>query len=150
MKIIAIDPGISVGIAVFIEPVYKTLTTKEPDDLYSLFDKSYPFDVVIIERFSAQDISSYGLYTVEMVGGVTAVASVLGMPLVRQQPQFRQGFLEYAKRMLNADSTLGSWTRHERDALAHLLAYQHFKQKTVKPFGKNGLKYKDIIICQNV
>ena len=121
--LLSIDPGPHAGIAYksdddeYITTVL--LTTKEVYDLIRLKPS-----VVVIERFAAVQISAPGLYTVDLVGGVKALCYVYDIPIFVHPPQGRYAFQKQAKEMLKKQG--GTHMIHEQDALAHLLAYEHW------------------------
>lgn len=133
MTLIAIDPGITTGVAIrsdtvdrngspAISPQYMTLVIHRPRDLWAIFDKHQP-QVVIFENFqSAGLISKDGQATLRLIGGIEAVTYRLGIPTCLQFPQERYGFLPAARAMLKA--TRRKFPIHEVDALAHLLLYE--------------------------
>jgi len=123
--LLAIDPGVTTGVAVKIRDSYITACVKEPADLWQYFNA--PYEAVIVETFAAQIISHHGLHTVRLVGGVEALCHHLRLPLYLQPPQRRKAFMNSARNILHAQ-----WERthtrhevHEEDALAHMLAWEH-------------------------
>jgi hypothetical protein len=124
--VLGIDPGVSTGVALAHymggEWQYHTSTHREPHTVWELIQ--FPIKVLIVENFSAQLISKYGIHTVEVVGGVIALAWKHGIQVVRDTPQQRRPYLEYAKAQV---PPRGAHTqhdlRHEVDALSHVVRY---------------------------
>jgi hypothetical protein len=127
LTLLAIDPGESTGIAIKIKGEYATRTATEPHVLWEFFNAEY--DAVIYEQFNAQIISSHGLHTVRLVGGIEALIYRLGLTGYAQPPQKRRAFLKEAHTLLVAKyQQLGhnvAFTVHEQDALAHMLAFEY-------------------------
>lgn len=124
--ILAIDPGGTTGIAVKDRgDQYNTFVCKDEEELWELFRS--PPTLVIIENFVAELISKYGLYTVQLVGGVKALCYLHNIPLVIQMPQKRIAFVKEAKQKLKDQGY--RFEIHEADALAHLLAYEYWSAK---------------------
>lgn len=137
MTLIAIDPGITTGVAIRVDThtssfetmyttkvqsEYMTLVIHRPRDLWDIFDKHQP-TCVIFENFqSAGLISKDGQATLRLIGGIEAVTYRLGIPTCLQFPQERYGMLPAAHAMLKA--TGRKFLIHEKDALAHLLLYE--------------------------
>lgn len=121
-----IDPGGTSGIAVRNDDgVLATCVAKTPEELYDFILKakvSGGLTHIVIENFIAATISSDGLHTVRIVGGVRAVAHILGIGITIHVPQDRYAFQEDAKQTLKE---LGGGVIHEQDALAHLLRYEY-------------------------
>lgn len=127
MKILAIDPGGTTGIAIRSElgEIY-TCVMKSPEEVYTLINPG-SVDHIICENFKAQTISKYGLHTVRIVGGAYALAIKFGIGYTLHQPQDRYPFLTDAKQILDERRrTLKQpYMEHEKDALAHLLRWEH-------------------------
>lgn len=138
MNILAIDPGVTTGVAVFLdrEKQYHTFATKEWHDIYDLF-KTKGIDTVVIENFKATTISTYGLHTVRLVGGMEALAYFNDVKYVVHQPQKRYAFMDMSKRIIDKDHS--GWVIHEADALGHLLAHQ-YELGVIKVYGDNSMK----------
>lgn len=81
------------------------------------FVKQVKWGQVICENFTtAGRISSYGLLTVRIIGGVQAICWLYDLPLAMQMPQHRNMRQKMADGMADVI--------HERDALAHLLSWE--------------------------
>jgi len=85
MKILAIDPGETNGVAVCIDNCYMTTILTEPTDFFKFFQEG--LDAVVIEQFAASVISKYGLHTVRIVGGIEILCKNLVVRLSNQTPQ---------------------------------------------------------------
>lgn len=126
MRILAIDPGETNGVAAYINGKYITTIIKNPTDFYQFFHGG--LDAVVIEQFAASVISKHGLHTVRMVGGIEALCGYLNIPLKHQTPQERIAFIDFARRLVRKQDTyisVGDRHHHQVDALAHLLRYQN-------------------------
>lgn len=138
LALIGIDPGISTGIAVaYLKPStdeyqFITATCTEPVQVEEYIRP--PVQVIIVERFSAQLISKYGIATVELVGGIKALCRREHIRLIEDTPQQRKPYIEKARSLIPGGSTHAK--RHEVDALAHVVRflYQHkYLTTTLKP-----------------
>lgn len=123
IELLAIDPGNHVGIAArYTDKHYETTMLYEDyDQTLSIFKQ--PVQVVIIERFAAQQISSYGLYTVELIGAIKGVCWAHKIPVIMHTPQERYPHLAKAKAHFKQHNI--KHVIHELDALAHLFCYEH-------------------------
>lgn len=129
MNILAIDPGVSNGVAVYANGKYATTIITDPKDFLKFF---YPHEVqltqVVIEQFSAQSINKYGLHTVRIVGGIEMLCGYLSIPIRQQHPQERKAFVDFAVKIARAQGpyvSIGDRHHHQVDALAHLLRFQN-------------------------
>lgn len=127
MKIVSVDPGISTGVAIKLNNSYVTITLTVDDiETGVLWDYIKDAQQVVIEHFtvfyakSRGKVSGYGLDTIETVGRVMGYCETLKVPLARQHPQNRKAFMKQAKQLASPGHT-----RHEVDALAHLLAWEY-------------------------
>lgn len=127
MRVVAIDPGGSNGVAIHDEKGYMTLTLTEPLELWKLLIAMKP-DVAVYEDFLTNHrISQDGLHTVRVIGGILALCDLYGWQRVKHIPSHRKAFLRAAENTLKEvekPKNVGT-TKHEIDALAHLLAYEH-------------------------
>ena len=122
MTVVAIDPGAHCGVAYRRDDgkADAIMIHNDIETVLSIVKAASP-STIIVERFATGGhVSKYGFETVEIVGMMRAMAYMLDAQFVRQQPQFRIAFLEEAKKQLE-----GRRTQHERDALAHLLAWEY-------------------------
>lgn len=131
--IVGIDPGVSTGIAVATlwntdigrlghDYIYSSATCTEPHQVWEYIRS--PVDIVIIERFSAQLISKYGIHTVEIIGGVRALCCEHNITLIEDTPAQRNPYMEFAERLVTRDTTVArNDQRHEIDAMAHVVRY---------------------------
>jgi hypothetical protein len=132
LTLLAIDPGESSGVAIKIKGEYVTRTVTEAHVLWEFFHAHY--DAIIYEQFNAQIISSHGLHTVRLVGGIEALVYRLGLTGYAHAPQKRRAFLKEAHALLVSKyQQLGhnvAFTVHEQDALAHMLAFEYALSNT--------------------
>lgn len=129
--IVAFDPGGSTGIAVrYPNGSWLTNTVTDPADIWDLFRPPGTPDVCVFEIFSTGGrVDRYMIYTIELVGGIKAVCYALGVRGVLHSPAKRYPWLAQAEQMLYGQTH----TRHEVDALAHLLAFEGRRPDVVIP-----------------
>ena len=122
MSLVAVDPGITTGVAIHAGSIYHTLVVHRHQDLWQIFDTQLP-EVVIFENFqSAGLISKDGQATLRLVGAIEAVTYRMGIPTCLQFPRERYPMIEPARQMIKA--TGKKYLIHQVDALAHLLLYE--------------------------
>lgn len=123
MYVIAIDPGITTGVAVrYPDDTIQTFVDKSRRSIV-LFLKAATPDYVVIERFATSGrLSSFGLETIELVGMVEATCWLFDIPLHVATPIMRKPCQAIAKNLLKQIGL--DFTIHEEDALAHLLAFE--------------------------
>lgn len=142
MTLVAIDPGISTGIAIhtsglpknlegftakqIIDSIAKNeyimLVIREPTKLWEILEKHNP-DHVIFENFASGGlISKDGQATLRLIGAIEVMCFRLNIPLVLQFPQERYPFIPIARTMLK--QLKKTPISHEVDALSHLLLYE--------------------------
>lgn len=123
-NVLAIDPGGTTGLAFRINGKIGTSTTGTPKQLYDfILELQDQWQQIIVEDFaSSGKLSTYGLYTIRLIGGIEALCIEHRIPITVQMPQFR-----YHARMA-AEHYWTTTTRrhviHEHDALMHLLAWE--------------------------
>lgn len=121
--ILAIDPGGTTGLAWYLQDgIYLTATADSAEKVWEEIDPT-SVDTVLYEQFSASIISKHGLHTVRVVGGIQALCMYHKIPCIARTAQSRIAFLDDAKDILKYQP--GPKTPHQRDALAHILSYQH-------------------------
>lgn len=125
MLILAVDPGMTTGLAFNINGVYQTQAVTDPTEIYD-YIRNNKFDVVVCEQFVTSNIHShrYGIRTVEIVGGVEAICYVSKVPFHRRTPHQRLPAMPRAKAILKAMRR--PFVDHEQDALAQLLCWERF------------------------
>lgn len=141
MTILALDPGITTGVAIRKEeleynhdgpisyPVaataeYLALVVTEPTKLWDLIQAHKP-ETIVIENFaSAGLISKDGQHTIRLVGAMELAAYITGAKLILQFPNERYPFMDAARDMLKQRPIGRVPISHEIDALAHLLCYE--------------------------
>lgn len=124
--ILGIDPGMSTGVALAFLDMgvwhYESATHTSIETVLDLI--APPVALVLIERFSAQLISKYGLHTVDLIGGVKALARYHNIPCVVQTPSQRKPYLEHARTLVPPNTHITrTEQRHEIDAMAHVVRY---------------------------
>lgn len=123
--VLAIDPGITTGLALLQEN--NEIITKATKNVYEVFTliKLFKPDVVCEDFTTSGRISSYGLHTVRLIGGVQAMCWYLGLRCVMRMPQERYSHMAASKVHLKGTKHVV----HEVDALAHLLKHMSIAQK---------------------
>lgn len=150
MTILALDPGITTGVAIHKDgwdfnndgpisyPVsvtneYLALVVTEPTKLWDLVQAHQP-QTIIVENFAAGGlISTYGQATIRLVGAMELAAYITGADLVLQFPSEihnSKTWTDKAKEMLRQRGTTP--IIHEVDAMAHLLLYEHRLAHNIK------------------
>lgn len=125
MQIVAVDVGNTAGIAIKLGSEYLTSTEVTPENVWHLVADN-EWDVVIYENFATSfHISKYGLYTVRLIGGIQAICMLKSTKCIGQQPQYRKAFQQQAHTFLKRLNR--SFMVHEEDALAHLFAFEHYR-----------------------
>lgn len=123
---LAVDPGGHIGIAWKVDGNYHTLMTEDPIDLWDMIYRPYQVEswsTIIVEHFStAGNMSTHGRNTIEIVGGVIALAHITRTTLILHSPYTRKAHLAKATGLLKL--RLPKPVIHEHDALAHLLAWE--------------------------
>lgn len=130
--ILAIDPGETTGIAACMTSYDTcTLTTHEEVwDYVELMGVGPDHNQIVIERFISQaHLSKYGLRTIELIGGVKALAWQKKIPIALQTPAQRIPFEPRAREILKAVHKKYI-TDHEVSALAHLLCWRYKNDNT--------------------
>jgi predicted sugar kinase len=118
----AIDPGISTGVAIHTDE-YVTLVVTEPTKLWDLILANQP-SIIAIENFASGGlISKDGQATIRLVGAMEFACYVRNIRLVIQFPKERYQFMERSREMLKQIKKTP--ISHEVDALAHLLLLEH-------------------------
>lgn len=120
-QVVAIDPGGTSGVALrAVDGTILTTACKDPHDVYDIV--STPgVEQVVIENFSAEHISKYGLHTVRIIGGVEAICYKLNIPYKVHMPQDRYPFKTEARAILKGRKVV----IHEIEALEHLLRWEY-------------------------
>lgn len=117
MRVVAIDPGLTIGVAeVTTNPLrVVTFATDDPIEVVTFLTGTY--DAVVVENFvGGGPRTKEAIHTLKVLGFVQYYAQFLGLPVTLQQPQMRKHKVSEAK------SLLKTATPHEIDALAHALA----------------------------
>jgi hypothetical protein len=121
----SIDPGGTNGLAFrLVDKTFFTAKTRYPETLYAIIEQYIPQHIIIETFQTSGRISSFGLATVEIVGGVKALCHSLKIPIAPHFPQKRKAYLSTAYSMLLAKGN--KFVVHEQDALAHLLAWEYY------------------------
>lgn len=115
--LLGLDPGGTTGCALKIGRAYMTRTFVHVPELWDFIKEHRP-DKVAFEVFvTAGRVDAAMIHTIELVGSIRGICHVLKIPGYGQTAQSRKGFIEPAKAILKGTPH----TKHEEDALAHLL-----------------------------
>lgn len=116
MKILAIDPGGSTGLAWYLDGEIDTKCVPISEAMDNL---TLEYDLFVIERFAtAGRLSKDGLATIDLVGQVKGWCYAMLKPVILHSPQSRKAWQRDAEFFPGRKRII-----HERDALAHLLQY---------------------------
>lgn len=119
MKVLAIDPGLTTGIATRINGLIQTTVIEFFEEVVDLVN-GFQWDVVIVEQFHGQNISTPGRKTIELIAAIEAICHVKHITYVKHTPFQRKPFLAQAKKFLPPQNYM-----HELDALAHLFSWEY-------------------------
>lgn len=132
MTTLAIDPGGSTGLAWQDDDLsLHTVVAPSKWAVYGVIRQLQP-TTIILERFvTGQRLNQYSRLTIEICGGVEALAHFLGATLIYHKPAAREPWMDQALEILTAEhgprgaksKGHGVFTDHEQDALAHELAW---------------------------
>lgn len=123
--IMAIDPGVTTGIAYKLpDGSYETVAIGqyEEDEVWDSITNN--IGLVIYENFKCITISTYGLYTVRLIGGIIALCRANKIPIIKHEPAHRKPYLRFSKQYLREHDKTGIMI-HQQDALAHLMKWDH-------------------------
>jgi len=126
MSIIAFDPGMTVGYAVFKEGLLAEIGHLKSigDVVDKLQSWNDVVDTIVYEGFArGNSVVKEQIVTIEMCGAIQAMAHVTDSKLVMQYPAVRAGYIPIAKCMVKDSwGTLQEY-HHAIDAIAHGLVY---------------------------
>lgn len=132
VRVLAVDPGISTGLAwlPWDGPI-ETTVAPNPAAVAEVIWRLRP-EILVVEWFvTGQRLNQYSRTTIEICGGCEMLAYVIGARVIRHTPKHREKFLPAAERILIArwgprgslDHDGGVWTSHQQDAMGHALCY---------------------------
>lgn len=133
MKIIALDPGFTTGVALFDSNLDLKYETTQVQGIYGVWDALHmgaPYDLIIYESFLYQHRDKVDLRPVEAIGVIKLYAEVKNIRTVSQTPATGKRFWTDPK-----IKKLGLWQPsqvHGMDAMRHLLYYMAFELKRVE------------------
>lgn len=124
MKLIAVDPGYTTGMA-FRDPdgqlVTCVCTTR--DEVLEMIGSWA--ELVIIERFATGGtLSAPGLHTIELGAEIVGWCKALKINWLYRAPMQRYGGMPYARGAVGHIMPSSPTAKHEVDALAHIFAYE--------------------------
>lgn len=127
MIVLALDPGVTTGIALSTATTYLVQATKDESLVWTTvwsFGHTESEDrVVLVEQFASVWNDTNRIKTIEMVGAIKALCWKTGTRLVRRTPQHRRPHLNRAVEWLKQRGE--RFSDHERDALAHILSWEN-------------------------
>ena len=123
MNIIAFDPGLTVGYAIFMgSNLERCGHLKSIEDIVHC-PWNY-IDQIVYEGFArGNSVVDEQLRTIEMCGAIQAVAYVHNLPYRMQYPAMRKGYVPIAKCMVKDRGFYLEEVHHAIDAIAHGLCY---------------------------
>lgn len=140
MTSIALDPGISTGVAIHVQipevdhtinsisyndKGYATTVIKQVTDIWNIIDHHEP-EVIICENFQSGGlISTYGQQTLRLIGAIEVICFRQNIKFMLQYPSEihnNPGLMQKAKLLLKQIKVTP--IVHEIDAMAHLLLYE--------------------------
>lgn len=127
MRVIAFDPGVTTGIAIFEEGTLNYWGTFKSlkacvNTLHDFLRDDTRTTVVVMEAFNrGNTVVDEQIQTIELCGAITAICELKGAYLVRQSPSTRTSYLPIARAMLQSYSD--SNKRHAIDAVAHAIRW---------------------------
>lgn len=126
-KLIAVDPGITTGMAFHIGSTLQTCVAVSAVEVLEMLDGA---DLVVVERFQTGGrLSGYGLETIELVGTIKGYCYAKQIECQVVTPQARYVCMAQALSMEGSVITKSAVSKHEVDALAHLLAWETRNRK---------------------
>ncbi len=152
--IVALDPGLSLGVAVFRGSTLLDTYVVEPSEhffhLSRLISSLFPDDVVVCEDYHAgQRLSDEGKFTLKLIGVIECLTRQrTGRPPVYQQPQARRSFLKEAGTLLRQLPVQKKFSQHHKDATSHGLLYLYNQETQVTCFQDPALLAPDLCPTQ--
>jgi hypothetical protein len=117
--IISIDPGLTIGIATFINNEYHTTNLTTLLELFEILDNDW--ELVLVENyFGGGRLSSEGAQTLRIVGAVIGFCYKANIPVQINIPSSRVSGILHAQEILANQHH----SKHELEALSHLIAHQ--------------------------
>lgn len=124
MRLLALDPGLTTGYAIFcnghIERCGHCASLAETVDLVM----TPPLDGVVYEGFArGNSVVDEQLRTIELCGAIQAAAHLGRLKCAMQYPAMRKGYVPIAKCMVKELGFTYEEMHHAIDAIAHALCY---------------------------
>lgn len=155
--VLAFDPGPHTGYALFLDGALHNVGTinkvRQADQYKAVYDllmyvfsgkfthPALPDPVVVVEDFRSQTtVTRDGYTTIQLVGFIVGTVQVAGFTPRLQLPAARRAFLGPALDVLH--NTIKHPTPHERDAVAHGLAYLATLHSAVATAGGNAHEWE--------
>lgn len=147
MRILAIDPGETSGIATYVDGVVKSGQIRtSPKMLDVVFDKIKPTNVVCEEYYlydyKAMAQSWTKIRTLRYIGMIEYICAKLGIPLVMQTAQVGKSFVTNEK--LVSWGFYKSGQPHAMDAVRHLCQYILFYRGNVIYEDAEGIDLSEV------
>jgi hypothetical protein len=134
---VAVDPGESTGLAWTDEyGRYETTVAPSKREVYKLLLALRPNTIVLEVFQTGQRLNAHSRYTIELCGGIEAIAEVLGARVIKHTPKAREGMLDWAEAELvkrwgprgSVGHSDGVFTSHQIDALAHYRVWEETRR----------------------
>lgn len=124
MQVVSIDPGNHLGYAIkdLTNDSYQVGMLHEDLETSFLLFKPPTICVVMETFYTSGNISSYGIYTIEVIGGIKALCWHYHIPVIMHAPQRRRPYIARARAWCKQNRA--KHIEHEMDALAHLYCYE--------------------------
>jgi hypothetical protein len=123
LVIAAVDPGWHTGMAFSLKGQLATCVALNETQVLQFLEQA---NYVIVEEFNtAGRLSNAGHDTIELIGQIKGFCKARGIGFELKLPTSRYAFLKQAQAMCGKDKLIlkSSTSRHEVDALAHLLGW---------------------------
>lgn len=131
MKVLAVDPGVTTGLAYKKNGIYITKAVTSHDEIFGII-LNQEWDIVVCEMFiTAGRVSKYGIDTIELIGALKALCKLSVIKMVMHTPSQRKPYEDKAAKILSAQ---GKFMTHQKDALSHLLKWEYdyaFRPSTI-------------------
>lgn len=125
VRILAIDPGITTGYALYNGPQYDFVSWQGKDDEYDVFNylRNFDPDVIVCESFLfRQAKTKVELFPVQLIGVVNLYGRISNSKIVLQTPAQAKGFVQ-DRHLKKLNYWNNKFTNHPNDAARHLVYY---------------------------
>lgn len=135
MNILTFDPGKTTGWSYWKNRnLVEVGVVMNYPDLLACFGEHRELDVVVFEGFARANASTGDqLQAIEMCGGISVLAAAAKVPIKKQFPANRKGYIPYAKMLVKDMGIPAEQRPHITDAVAHGARYLHKEIDTPWP-----------------